>query len=221
MPDLSPAVVWFRQDLRVADNPALAAAANAERPVVALYVLDEETGGTRAHGGATRWWLHHSLASLGAELEDRGVPLTLRQGRSADVLRDVIAETGAGAVYWNRCYEPWAVVRDTDIKEMLKRDGIETESFNGSLLLEPWKIETGQGGPYKVFTPFWKRLRELYRPPQVASLPDMPGAADAPVGDSLDDWGAAAHETGLGGRHARRLVCWRSCRARADGAVPQ
>ncbi len=188
MSDTSPAIVWFRQDLRIADNPALAAAVNAERPLVALYILDEETDGTRAHGAASRWWLHHSLESLTADLRDRGVALTLRRGRSADELRDVLDETGAGAVFWNRCYEPWAVARDTDIKDALKADDLEAESFNGSLLLEPWQIETGQGGPYKVFTPFWKRLRELYRPPQLSSIPEKLDAAESANSDDLESW---------------------------------
>ncbi|MBO6784792.1 MAG: deoxyribodipyrimidine photo-lyase [Alphaproteobacteria bacterium] len=188
MSETSPAIVWFRQDLRIADNPGLSAAVNAERPIVALYILDEETEGTRVPGGASRWWLHHSLESLAGDLKDRGVSLTLRRGRSAEVLRNVIGETDAGAVYWSRCYEPWAVARDTDIKETLKDDGLEAESFNGSLLLEPWEIETGQGEPYKVFTPYWKRLRELYQAPQLSSIPDALDAAPAPESDDLAAW---------------------------------
>jgi deoxyribodipyrimidine photo-lyase len=174
----APAIVWFRQDLRIADNPALAAAVASGRPIIALYVLDEVTDGTRAHGGASRWWLHQSLESLAAGLAERGLSLVLRKGMAADVLGDVIAQTGAGAVYWNRCYDPGAVARDTTIKNDLKTKGLDTESFNGSLLLEPWQIATGQGEPYKVFTPFWRRLRELYKAPEAAGIPEdlWPGA---------------------------------------------
>lgn len=188
MPSTSPAIVWFRQDLRIADNPALAAAVASGRPIIALYVLDEVTDGIRAHGGASRWWLHQSLESLASGLAERGLSLVLRKGAAADILGELIGEADAGAVYWNRCYEPGAVARDTAIKNDLKSKGLDTESFNGSLLLEPWQIETGQGEPYKVFSPFWKRLRELYTAPEAAHVPESLEPGPALVGDALDDW---------------------------------
>ncbi|MEK9796061.1 MAG: deoxyribodipyrimidine photo-lyase [Alphaproteobacteria bacterium] len=188
MSDAAPAIVWFRQDLRVADNPALAAAVQSGRPTLALYILDEETPGIRAFGGAARWWLHQSLESLADGLAARGVRLVLRKGKASTVLDEVIGTSGADAVFWNRCYTQGAVDRDTEIKDRLKAFGLAVESFNGSLLLEPWRIETGQGEPYKVFTPFWRRLRELYRaldapviPETLSSGPDIPG-------DHLSDW---------------------------------
>ena len=184
----APAIVWFRQDLRIADNPALAAAVASGRPIIALYVLDEVTDGIRAHGGASRWWLHQSLESLSAGLAERGLQLVLRRGKAADVVSDVVHEVGAGAVFWNRCYEPGAVARDKAIKDALKKDGLEAGSFNGSLLLEPWEIETGQGEPYKVFTPFWKRLREIYTAPTAAHIPERLIPGPALDSDLLDDW---------------------------------
>ncbi len=184
-----PVIVWFRQDLRITDNPALAAAAQSGHPIRALYVLDEDSDGIRAHGGASRWWLYNSLESLTDGLLTRGLTLTRRRGPAANVIADLIEETGASAVYWNRCYEPWAVARDTAIKEQLKERGVEAESFNGSLLLEPWQIKTGQGGPYKVFTPFWKQLRDIYRLPGAVDISDdLPCATDV-RSDDLADWG--------------------------------
>ncbi|MBT4908044.1 MAG: deoxyribodipyrimidine photo-lyase [Rhodospirillaceae bacterium] len=184
----SPAIVWFRQDLRLADNPALAAAIATGRPILPLYVLDEVSPDIRPHGGASRWWLHQSLESLAANLRNHGLRLVLRKGAALDVLRELVEETGAAQVMWNRCYEPAAIARDTSVKAMLHDAGVDAESFNGSLLIEPWQIETGQGGPYKVFTPFWKRLRELYQSPQTDDLPDTLSAADEVAGDELAAW---------------------------------
>lgn len=194
MSSSAPVIVWFRQDLRIADNPALAAAVDSERPILAVYILDEESDGIRPHGGASRWWLHQSLESLAAGLAARGLKLILRRGAAAEVLSDLIEESDAGAVYWSRCYEPWAVARDTAIKEQLKSGDVAAESFNGSLLLEPWQIETQQGGPYKVFTPFWKQLRELYRAPQLSSIPETLNAAAGLDTDDLESWALLPRE---------------------------
>ncbi|MEP4378828.1 MAG: deoxyribodipyrimidine photo-lyase [Alphaproteobacteria bacterium] len=184
----SPVIVWFRQDLRLADNPALAAAVATGRPIQPLFVLDEASADIRALGGASRWWLHHSLESLAGDLRGHGLQLVRRRGAALDVLKTLVEETGAERIFWNRCYEPGAIARDTAVKAMLKNAGVDAESFNGSLLIEPWKIETQQGEPYKVFTPFWKRLRELYQAPVVAGVPArLPGLEDV-AGDTLADW---------------------------------
>lgn len=183
-----PVIVWFRQDLRLADNPALAAAVASGQPILPLYILDEESPDIRPAGGASRWWLHHSLDALAKDLGGCGLHLVLRRGAATDVLERLVAETGAGRVVWNRCYEPGAIARDTAVKVMLRDADIAAESFNGSLLLEPWQIKTGQGGPYKVFTPFWRRLRELYRAPVVAELPARMSPAPVVAGDGLVDW---------------------------------
>lgn len=188
MSSTSPAILWFRQDLRVTDNPALSAAIASGRPIIPLYILDEETPGIRRHGGASRWWLHQSLESLQADLQAKGLTLVLRKGSARQVIEDIVTQVGAETVYWNRCYEPEAVARDTSIKDALKADGLEVGSFNGSLLMEPWQIETGQGGPYKVFTPFWRRLRELYSLPDVAVIPESLAPGPARDSDDLADW---------------------------------
>ncbi|MBX7199162.1 MAG: deoxyribodipyrimidine photo-lyase, partial [Rhodospirillaceae bacterium] len=148
----APIIVWFRQDLRLADNPALIAAAETGRPLIPLYIWDDTLDW--APGGASRWWLHGSLESLSANLAKRGAALILRRGRAAAVLDQVVAETGADAVYWNRCYEPAAIRRDSAIKKELAAREIVAESFNGALLFEPWELKTQSGGPFKVYTPF-------------------------------------------------------------------
>ena len=116
MPDTSPIIVLFRNDLRITDNPALFEASRTGRPVIALYVLDDDAPGEWKPGGAARWWLHHSLAELEQRISDIGGKLVLRQGATVDVLDDVLKESGADSVHWNRCYEPYAIARDTEIK---------------------------------------------------------------------------------------------------------
>ncbi|HXR44883.1 MAG TPA: deoxyribodipyrimidine photo-lyase, partial [Pseudolysinimonas sp.] len=182
----SPAIVWLRDDLRLADNPALTAAVDRGGAVVVLYVLDEAGDGIRPLGGAARWWLHGSLAALGEALRERGGRLVLRRGPAEDVVPAVARETGAGAVYWNRRYGPSREI-DIRLKSALRATGVEVRSFAASLLFEPWAVQTDQGAPYRVFTPFWRAaqrlpLRELAAEP--ASIP-APGAVDS---DLLADW---------------------------------
>ncbi|HEX6571663.1 MAG TPA: deoxyribodipyrimidine photo-lyase [Steroidobacteraceae bacterium] len=153
---MSTALVWFRRDLRLADNPALAAAARHAERIVAVYVhAPEEEGAWRA-GAASRWWLHHSLARLDEALRRRGIPLTLRRGPAARELASLARETSATHLYWNRLYDPALVARDTLLKVELRALGLACESFNGALLFEPWEVLTTQGQPYRVFTPFWR-----------------------------------------------------------------
>lgn len=147
------AIHWFRQDLRLADNPALTQAAR-HKQVLPIYILDDGTAGEYALGGASRWWLHHSLASLNDSLGGR---LSVYQGNPHDILGDILARFDVGAVYWNRCYEPWRTARDTKIKEHLKTKGVDARTYNGSLLWEPWTIQKQDGTPYKVFTPFYRK----------------------------------------------------------------
>jgi deoxyribodipyrimidine photo-lyase len=161
---MKPIIVWFRRDLRLADNPALLHAARSGRPLICLYVLDDETPGDWKMGGATRWWLHHSLGALDGALKDMGGGLALRRGRADAVIETVIKDSSAEAIVWNRCYEPFAIARDKKLKENLKAEGIAVESFNASLLFEPWEIATQGGKPFRVFTPFWRALRERPAP---------------------------------------------------------
>ena len=144
---------WFRQDLRLSDNPALTSAAR-HGCVLPVYILDDRNAGEYAMGAASRWWLHHSLESLNTSL---GGMLSVYRGNPADILTDIMDRYDVKAVYWNRCYEPWRTERDAAIKAYLTTKGIETESYNGSLLWEPWTIKKDDGTPYKVFTPFFRK----------------------------------------------------------------
>ena len=144
---------WFRQDLRLTDNPALQHASSNDQ-VLPVYILDSENAGEFSLGGASRFWLHHSLKSLNENLNNN---LSLYQGDPLKTLLDIIDRNNITAVYWNRCYEPWRIKRDTEIKSKLEEKGISVFTYNGSLLWEPWTIKKDDGTPYKVFTPFYRK----------------------------------------------------------------
>lgn len=153
---IKPSIVWFRQDLRLDDQPALQAAIAKGGPVILLYCWAPQEEGEWALGSASRWWLHGSLASLQEELRRIGAELIIRKQPSLEALVDVVKKTGADAVYWNRRYEPYALQNDAFIKEKLHQQGIKSYLFNASLLYDPSCILTKQNKPYQVFTPFWK-----------------------------------------------------------------
>ena len=158
-------LVWFRQDLRTADNPALAAAAAAGDGVVPIYLDTPLEHGAWAPGAASRWWLHYSLECLSEDLAARGSRLTVRA--SADTRQELIGmarECGATRVLWNRCYEPAASARDQGIKAALGAAGLAAHSYNSALLREPWEVANKAGGPYQVFTPFWRHCLSLPEP---------------------------------------------------------
>jgi deoxyribodipyrimidine photo-lyase len=180
------ALVWFRQDLRLADNPALTAAAK-HGPVTALYILDDETPGKWQLGSASRWWLHYSLEALAASLKKHDVSLILRRGNAEDIVRKVAKEIKADAVFWNRCYEPSAIARDTALKAALEKAAIKVTSFSASLLHEPWTVKTGGGTVYKVYTPYWKAAKKLaVEQPLPAPRTIEPGPKIA--SEKLADW---------------------------------
>ena len=181
-------LVWFRRDLRLNDNPALAAAVASGRPILPVYILDDGAE-TRPIGAASKWWLDKSLRALAADLERLGSRLILRVGDVERTLQDLVLETGAGAVHWNRLYEPGQTSRDARLKTSLKSQGIAVESFNASLLVEPWKVTTGAGGPFKVFTPFWRAAQphlELTQSPPAPARLNAP--ADWPASEPLACW---------------------------------
>lgn len=185
----SPSLVWFRDDLRLADNPALRAAIDRGEPVIALYVLDEESPGIRPLGGAARWWLHHSLTSLGERLRERGGALVLRRGAAERVVRETVADTGASAIFWNRRYGGAEREIDSALKSGLRDDGLEVTSYAASLLHEPWTVTTGSGTHYSVFTPFWRACLALPAPREPLPEPrTIDGPAHTPTSDTLDDW---------------------------------
>lgn len=181
-----PSIVWFRDDLRLGDHPALRAALDRGAPVVLLYLFDEESPGIRPLGGATRWWLHHSLTALAASIEERGGRLVLRRGAADEVLPALVAETGAEAVFWNRRYSAAREI-DARLKARLRDDGLEVASFAANLLVEPWEVTTDAGEPYKVFTPFWRAARERDMRDPLPAPRTLPAGPEVPS-DALDDW---------------------------------
>jgi deoxyribodipyrimidine photo-lyase len=177
----STALVCFRRDLRLADHPALATACARHDAVLPVYIHAPDEEGEWAPGGAQRWWLHHSLTALDARIADAGNRLVVRTGPTDGALAALLEETGAEAVYWNRLYELAIIDRDRRIKAWLRdQRGVTAESFNAALLFEPWTVATGQGAPYRVFTPFWRRLQREGLPDQVAAAPDTIPAPSKP-----------------------------------------
>ncbi len=191
---MSATLVWLRDDLRLDDNPALAEAAALDSPLTVVYVLDEVSPGVRPLGGAAKWWLHHSLVSLAADLEAAGSRLLLRRGPAERVIRQLVEETRATHLLWNRRYGGPERAVDAGLKEWASRQDITAASFQASLLFEPWTVRTGSGGPYKVFTPFWKACLEAPEPRLPLEAPDrLPGpardgAGELPGSDTLADW---------------------------------
>ena len=185
MAKTSPAILWFRRDLRLADHPALDALARSGRPIIPVFILDPLAAG---YGAAPRFRLGLSLQSLSADLEAAGSRLILRRGTALEVLKALVAETGATTVAWTRLYEAESVARDTKVKSALKERGIEARSYPGHVLFEPPSVETGQGGPYRVYTPFWKAVRNR----DVAMPLPAPGRLPAPdvwpTGEPLEHW---------------------------------
>ncbi len=149
-------LVWFRRDLRLADNPALSLAIATGSRVIPIYIHAPEEAGEWAPGGASCWWLHHGLTALDHSLAARGARLIVRRGASLPTLCALLDESGADGVYWNRQYEPWAIARDSKVKAALRERGCEARSFNATLLHEPWTISNQADKPFRVFTPFWK-----------------------------------------------------------------
>ncbi|ANF30399.1 deoxyribodipyrimidine photolyase [Leifsonia xyli] len=201
-----PAVVWFRDDLRIADNPALHAAAETGRPVLCVFVWDDETPGLRAPGAASRWWLHHSLASLADDLENLGASLSILRGPSEPTITGLLRDTDAAAVFWNRRYGGVERRIDEAVKSTAREDGREATSFGANLLFEPWTIRTGQGTAFSVYTPFWRACLAAPAPRKPGPAPRslhgaaLPGTVKATTLDALGllpthpDWAEGLRE---------------------------
>jgi deoxyribodipyrimidine photo-lyase len=155
---MNPVIVWFRDDLRLADNPALHAAVATKRPLVCVYIHDEKTRGMRSLGGAARWWLHGSLQALDESLTKHGGRLTILRGPSIDTLQSLATAVGAQCVYWNRRYDKPGREIDTAVTAALEKHKIEAASFNGRLLNEPWTVKNKSGKPFRVFTAYWRAV---------------------------------------------------------------
>lgn len=181
----APLILWFRRDLRLDDHPMLRAALATGRPLIPVFVLDPET---EAIGAAPKWRLGLGIEAFAATLAGLGARLILRRGPALAVLQALVAETGAAGVMWTRWYDPPAVARDTAVKAALKGAGLIAESHPGHVLFEPWEVATGSGGYYRVYTPFWKAVRDRVVP-QPQPPPDAwPAPGVWPASEAIADW---------------------------------
>ena len=181
----APTLVWLRRDLRLGDHEALSAACARGRPVIPVFIRD---GHVDDLGAAPKYRLGLALEHLSDVLTTMGSRLILRSGPAQEVLESLIDETGADAVFWSRNFDPTSIERDARVKAFLKEQGVVAQSYGGQLLFEPQEVQTGQGGPYRVYTPFWKAVRSR---PVATPLPP-PSRITAPSGwpasDVLADW---------------------------------
>ena len=221
---MTTAICWFRRDLRIADNPALAAARSQCDRVIALFIYHPAEEDPWPPGAASRWWLHHSLSSLQDNLARLGNRLIIRQGSSATVLRELLAQTDATHLFWNRLYDPATIERDRAIKQWVSETDVDAQSFNACLLNEPWAIQNGKGDPYRVFTPYWKTARQ--RPladvrPAPERLPPAPGDLETCALDTLGllpkiRWDRGLADTWTPGEDGAQLALQRFLRETAD-----
>ncbi|MCX7091772.1 MAG: deoxyribodipyrimidine photo-lyase [Legionellales bacterium] len=178
------ALVWFRQDLRLNDNPAFFNACTNHQIVIPLYIYDKKNS---VLGEAQAWWLHHSLVALKKSLDKKGLCLVLRHGNPREIILDLIQQLSIKAVYWNRCYEPAVISRDKKIKAVLLAKNIEVCSSNGSLLHEPWTIQNKSGSFFKVFTPYWRHCRQTLQIQAEVHLTHRPHGLEVPS-ESIHEW---------------------------------
>ncbi|SDZ32672.1 deoxyribodipyrimidine photo-lyase [Jannaschia faecimaris] len=185
---MKPIILWLRRDLRLTDNPALDWAAQTGRPVIPVFILDEVV---ETWGAAPAWRLGLGLESFGEALEGIGARLILRRGKALEVLQSLVDETGADTVIWNRLYVADERARDTHVKEELRDRGVVARSFHAHVLFEPWTVETGTGGFYKVYTPFWKNVRDRDVAAPLTAPSTLSAPTDWPGTDELADWALA------------------------------
>jgi deoxyribodipyrimidine photo-lyase len=217
----APALFWFRRDLRLADNPGLAAAAAGGRPIIPVFIHDP------AHdksGGALDWWLHHSLASLDKSLQKLGSRLIVRQGDAAILIPTIAEETGAEAVYCNRLEEPWAVAQQERIERTLRTVGRVMVIGNAALLFELGSVTTGAGQPFGVFTPFWNACLRARPPASPLDAPErLPPVDEKLASEKLDllptkpDWAGGLRATWTPGEDAAQEALDRFIERRLDG----
>lgn len=188
-PRPAPSIVWFRRDLRLADNLALCKAVATEGPVLCLYIREPGDARAGANGAAQAWWLHHSLAALDGSLRERGNRLVTMTGDPRHLVEWLAEKIGAGAVFWNRRYDGPGRELDSDIKARLREKGVRTESSPGFLLHDPGVLKTKQGKHFSVYTPFWKAFESAYAPPDAIAPPEKIEKADFDLDmDPIDSW---------------------------------
>jgi len=211
MADRPPIIVWYRDDLRLSDHPALDAAAKAGAPVISLHVLDEASPGLRPPGAAARWWLAQSLRALGASLAAKGAALVLRRGPAAEVIAEVAREAQAGAVYWNDIAQAPHRAVAKQVETALAKLGLDSKSFPGDLLVAPAGIRNKEGRGLRVFTPFWRRVLSMGDPPSPLPAPKTLRPAGNVCSDALEslalepqlpDWAGGLRETWAPGEKA-------------------
>ncbi len=185
----APLILWFRRDLRLDDHPMLQAALHSGRPIIPVFIYDSQTA---VLGAAARWRLVQGLEVFAAALAKLGSRLILRRGDALGCLTDLIAQTGAAGVYWQRMYDPASTARDAAIKSELRARGLIAQSHAGALLIEPWLVQTGQGGPYRVYSPFWRAVSGLDFGPALPAPTRLPTPQAWPATDRLADWGMGA-----------------------------
>lgn len=214
--EAAPVIYWFRQDLRLSDVPALHAAASSGAPIIACFIIDEETPGDWAPGNASRWWLRRSLQALGKQISDREGQLLVRAGSSARILTELVTETGAHAVYCSQAYEPFNRALEQQIEEKLSGLGVALHCQPGALLFTPGQVLNKSGAPFKVFTPFWRHCRQqlpdsaLLRAPDTGSfsaqrpegLPQHEWPLDCSGEQPQDDWDALWQPGAAGAKKA-------------------
>jgi deoxyribodipyrimidine photo-lyase len=208
-------IIWFRQNLRLRDNAALTEAIKNRGPVIPVFVWSSEEEGAWPPGAASKWWLHHSLKSLASDLGKRGSRLILRRGKTTHCLEKLAAEVKAGAVFWNRRYEPDHLKIEATVNRQLNRSGIKTAGFKAALLWEPEDVLTSTGGPFQVFTAYYRACMRREPPsPPLPLPPKIPSPQQWPESLSLDalklepeiDWTAGIREAwnpGEEGAHRR------------------
>lgn len=206
---MPPAIVWFRDDLRLADNPALNAAAASGHPIICFYVHDEESAGLRPQGGAAKWWLHGALADLSEALAAKGGELAILAGAAVAIVEQLAADVEAAGVYWNRRYDEAGRAIDTKIKTALTERGTPVESFNANLLHEPCSVLNKADAPFRIFSAYWRAACGQGEPEAPLSMPRKLSFASLPKKlrakcvslDGLElqpkrpDWAAGLRET--------------------------
>jgi deoxyribodipyrimidine photo-lyase len=185
----APAILWFRNDLRLADHAALHAAIGTGRPVLPVFILEEKAAGAWTEGAASRWWLHHSLAALRRSLSERGSPLVLRRGDSVEIIVELVRRTGARDVFTGGSAEPWARRLDQAACKALNKQGAMLHRMRTTMLFHPESVRTKTGGPYGIYTPFANACLALGGPKEPVPPPASIPGANAPASDCLDAWG--------------------------------
>ncbi|SMX34674.1 cryptochrome/photolyase family protein [Actibacterium lipolyticum] len=185
MTENPPIILWFRRDFRLSDHAALSAACRTGRPVIPVFIHDQ---GVEELGAAPKWRLGLALEEFERSLNVKGSRLVCRRGDALGVLQALVAETGAGAVFWSRQYDPQSMARDTAVKAALKDSGVTAESFPGHVMFEPWTVETKTGGYYKVYTPFWRAVKERHVPSPLPAPEGFTAPQEWPQSEVIATW---------------------------------